>query len=94
MFENDIPIGRPPASITRKELTIKSDGKVWCSFLIGEPGFIHVNAETELTITAQLAASDPIFRVLRVHPDIGLLAIDFSRRIRMRISSLLSNSSC
>ncbi|AGN70638.1 pyridoxamine 5'-phosphate oxidase family protein [Paenibacillus caseinilyticus] len=66
--------------------TMASDGKVWCSFMIGEPGFIIVNTETELTITAQPTASDPIFRHLRVHPDIGLLAIDFSRRIRMRIN--------
>ncbi|MFD2613881.1 pyridoxamine 5'-phosphate oxidase family protein [Paenibacillus gansuensis] len=66
--------------------TMGDDGKVWCSFLTGEPGFIDVSAETEMTVTARPAASDPLLRNLQYHPEIGLLAIDFNRRIRLRIN--------
>lgn len=66
--------------------TMANDGKVWCSFLTGEPGFIHVVSEKELTVSSQPVTSDPILRDLRDRPDIGLLAIDFFRRIRMRIN--------
>ncbi|WP_099477637.1 pyridoxamine 5'-phosphate oxidase family protein [Paenibacillus ihbetae] len=66
--------------------TIDNDGKAWCSFLTGEPGFINVISEKELSVTSQPPTSDPIFRHLQDKPDIGLLAIDFFRRIRMRIN--------
>lgn len=66
--------------------TMTNDGKVWCSFLTGEPGFINVVSEKELTVTSQPARSDPVFRELQDCPGIGLLAIDFFRRIRMRIN--------
>lgn len=66
--------------------TAGNDGKVWCSFLTGEPGFINVTSETELSIVSRPASSDPVFRQLQFSPEIGLLAIDFNRRIRMRIN--------
>ncbi|WNQ09584.1 pyridoxamine 5'-phosphate oxidase family protein [Paenibacillus aurantius] len=66
--------------------TAGKDGKVWCSFLTGEPGFLHVTSETELTIVSRLPESDPLRTHLKANPEIGLLAIDFSRRIRMRIN--------
>lgn len=62
------------------------DGRVWCSFLTGEPGFIYVMSESELTIMSRPPKCDPILQHLKSNPEIGLLAIDFSRRIRMRVN--------
>jgi len=64
------------------------DGSVWCSFLTGEPGFIRAISGKELTVASRPAASDPVFRHLQDRPGIGLLAIDFARRIRLRMNGL------
>lgn len=63
-----------------------NDGSVWCSFLTGEPGFIDAVSEKEITVNSRPVTSDPTLRHLQDRPDIGLLAIDFYRRMRMRIN--------
>lgn len=66
--------------------TVGENGKVWISFLTGEPGFISAASETTVTIMSRPPASDPLIKNLLSNPEIGLLAIDFNRRIRMRIN--------
>ncbi|QYR24098.1 pyridoxamine 5'-phosphate oxidase family protein [Paenibacillus sp. sptzw28] len=61
-------------------------GRVWSSFLTGEPGFINVTSENTLRIISIPVASDPLVGNIASNPEIGLLAIDFNRRIRMRIN--------
>jgi len=61
-------------------------GRVWSSFLTGEPGFIDVQDEFSVTISSSPVPSDPLLDNLPSCPEIGLLAIDFDRRIRMRIN--------
>jgi predicted pyridoxine 5'-phosphate oxidase superfamily flavin-nucleotide-binding protein len=66
--------------------SVDRDGRVWSSFLTGEPGFIEVTSEASLTIASNPVTSDPLIVNLLSNPEIGLLAIDFGRRIRMRIN--------
>lgn len=66
--------------------TVGENGKVWISFLTYEPGFISAASETMVTIMSRPPASDPLIKNLLSNPEIGLLAIDFNRRIRMRIN--------
>jgi predicted pyridoxine 5'-phosphate oxidase superfamily flavin-nucleotide-binding protein len=66
--------------------SVEEYGRVWSSFLTGEPGFIEVEDEVTLTIQSNPVASDPLTRNLLSNPELGLLAIDFSKRIRMRIN--------
>ncbi|MCF2943012.1 pyridoxamine 5'-phosphate oxidase family protein [Paenibacillus tarimensis] len=66
--------------------TAGEDGKVWCSYLTGEPGFIKVMAESELLIASSCPESDPVGKNLQSNPAVGLLFIDFNRRIRLRIN--------
>ncbi|WP_028608806.1 pyridoxamine 5'-phosphate oxidase family protein [Paenibacillus harenae] len=78
------------AFLRTQSITIMSSvdgaGRVWGSFLTGEPGFIDATSETTLTITSRPVASDPLVGNVAINPEIGLLAIDFNRRIRMRIN--------
>ncbi|MDF2963331.1 MAG: pyridoxamine 5-phosphate oxidase [Paenibacillus sp.] len=66
--------------------SIDENGRVWSSFLTGEPGFIDVEDEVTITIKSDPVESDPLNWNLISTPEIGLLAIDFSKRIRMRIN--------
>ncbi|PZD96359.1 pyridoxamine 5'-phosphate oxidase [Paenibacillus sambharensis] len=69
---------------------VREDGQVWCSYLTGEPGFIKVTSETELRIASSFPRSDPVIWSLQSNPAIGLLFIDFNRRIRLRINGRAS----
>lgn len=66
--------------------SVDRSGRVWSSFLTGEPGFIEVPEESTLTVSSNPVPSDPLLENLLSCPEIGLLAIDFVRRIRMRIN--------
>ncbi|GIN23285.1 pyridoxamine 5'-phosphate oxidase family protein [Siminovitchia fordii] len=59
---------------------------VWTSVLTGEHGFINVKNEVTLTINFQPVSNDPLIANLQSHADVGLLAIDFSKRARLRIN--------
>jgi hypothetical protein len=84
------PQGSHCVSLNTQSLIIAASveeyGRVWSSFLTGEPGFIEVEDEVTLTIQSNPVASDPLTRNLLSSPELGLLAIDFSKRIRMRIN--------
>ncbi len=60
--------------------------RVWSSVLTGEPGFLHVEDEGTLTIRSKPVWNDPLIRNLSLNQELGLLVIDFNRRIRLRIN--------
>ncbi|MDQ0113243.1 pyridoxamine 5'-phosphate oxidase family protein [Paenibacillus harenae] len=66
--------------------SVDGKGRVWSSFLTGEPGFIDVEDEVTITIHSDPVRNDPLYPNLISSPEIGLLAIDFSKRLRMRIN--------
>jgi hypothetical protein len=61
-------------------------GRVWASLLAGPPGFLLPVDERTLRISAALPASDPLAGALRDGAPVGLLAIDFATRRRMRLN--------
>lgn len=68
------------------------DGHVWASVLTGEPGFLQTVNEQTLKIKAVPHPGDPLISCLQVSETaIGLIAIDFSTRRRMRINGRAQN---
>ncbi|MBW4437013.1 MAG: pyridoxamine 5'-phosphate oxidase family protein [Pleurocapsa minor GSE-CHR-MK-17-07R] len=68
-------------------------GRTWASMLSGAPGFLRVVSEDTLFIGALPHADDPLHANLRDGAAIGLLAIDFARRERMRLNGRLLHRS-
>lgn len=61
----------------------------WASMLVGPEGFAHSPDETRVDIDlcgAAVAGNDPVLSNLKHNPAIGLLAIEFDRRRRLRIN--------
>lgn len=58
----------------------------WASLLTGTPPFMRTLDEQTLVIRAVPAASDPLLANLQAGGDVGLLAIDFATRRRMRLN--------
>lgn len=67
------------ASVDAKE-------NVWASILTGGPGFIRIIDEGSLEFEAGLMAEDILGDNLRSNPKIGILAIEFATRMRMRLN--------
>ena len=86
----------PPAAQTflaeREMLVVGSvgcDGRVWASLLAAAPGFARALDERTVRINSIPTPSDPLAAVLRPgNPaaPVGLLAIDFATRRRMRLN--------
>jgi predicted pyridoxine 5'-phosphate oxidase superfamily flavin-nucleotide-binding protein len=66
--------------------TIDSNGDVWASLLTGSPGFLNPLGDKTLQINALPADSDPLPHNLAANPHLGLVAIDFASRSRVRIN--------
>lgn len=77
------------AASTFAVLTARDDnGWLWASPLIGRPGFVHAGA-TVLRIGARPQLGDPLHH-LPAGQSIGMIAIDFATRRRMRVNGTLS----
>lgn len=61
-------------------------GKVWCSILTGEPGFVQAAGTDRITIQLNASADPLLLQHLGVEQDLGLLVIDFATRRRMRFN--------
>ncbi|WAC90120.1 pyridoxamine 5'-phosphate oxidase family protein [Mycobacterium sp. Aquia_213] len=66
------------------------EGMLWISPLSGQPGFLR-GADDQLQISAVPREGDPLHR-LPVGQQVGLIAIDFAARRRMRINGSLTES--
>lgn len=61
-------------------------GKVWCSILTGEPGFLQAIGADIITIQLSASADPLVVQHLGVDYDLGLLVMDFATRRRMRFN--------
>ena len=64
------------------------EGRLWTSPLVGPPGFLDATATT-LQIHALPLSGDPL-RDLPVGQPVGLIAMDFARRRRLRVNGVLA----
>ncbi|WP_426449491.1 pyridoxamine 5'-phosphate oxidase family protein [Paenibacillus sp. S-38] len=62
------------------------DGRVWASPLCGEPGFLSAPDERSARIGALLPPEDPLAASVQPGLRVGLLAIEFATRRRMRLN--------
>jgi uncharacterized protein len=65
-----------------------ADGRPWASLLAGPPGFTRALDERTVLIAARPAAGDPLGDNLATGGQIGLLAIEFATRKRMRLNGV------
>jgi predicted pyridoxine 5'-phosphate oxidase superfamily flavin-nucleotide-binding protein len=66
--------------------SVGQDQRVWASVLTGAPGLAQVLDEHTVRIDARLAAGDPLLANLAANSQVGLLAIEFATRRRMRLN--------
>lgn len=67
--------------------SVAPDGKVWASLLTGPQGFMRaVDERTARVEASRPFGGDPLFDNLKHQSDLGMLAIEFSTRRRMRLN--------
>ena len=70
------------------------DGTLWASLWCGAPGFLRADAHGEcVTVDSSIdhtIAADPVRRVVRAGGPLGMLAIDFGTRRRLRVNGTVS----
>lgn len=66
--------------------SVDANGDVWASLLTGPCGFLDPLDEQILHISALPTADDPLFQNLASNPHLGLIAIDFASRSRVRVN--------
>jgi predicted pyridoxine 5'-phosphate oxidase superfamily flavin-nucleotide-binding protein len=66
--------------------TAGRDGSIWASVLTGEPGFLKTPDEQTVEIGATPGPFDPLTEHLRVGEAIGMTALDFATRRRIRVN--------
>jgi len=63
-----------------------SDGRMWASLLVGEPGFATALDEYTLDVAARPAEGDPLRAALSEATAVGMILIDPATRRRMRVN--------
>lgn len=66
--------------------SVEAGQRVWASLLTGVPGFLQVVNEHAVRINARPAAGDPLGDNLAANGQVGLIAIEFATRRRMRLN--------
>jgi uncharacterized protein len=61
-------------------------GRVWASPVFGAPGFLSATPDGVVSVRAQVAAGDPLRARTRPPDQVGLVAIDFAARRRLRVN--------
>ena len=72
------------------------DGQLWTSVWCGEPGFVQSADGQRVSVLPSLMAAspdDPVLRRLAVGRDVGILAIEFASRRRLRINGTVEGIS-
>jgi predicted pyridoxine 5'-phosphate oxidase superfamily flavin-nucleotide-binding protein len=69
--------------------TAEEDGRPWVSLLTGAPGFVRVESDRTITVTATPRPGDPLERTAAVSRFAGVLAVDLATRRRMRLNGIL-----
>ena len=66
--------------------SVDTRGQVWVSMLTGKPGFMHAANDRVVAIDSAVPEHDPLRENLQANPNIGVLAIEFATRRRMRVN--------
>jgi predicted pyridoxine 5'-phosphate oxidase superfamily flavin-nucleotide-binding protein len=66
------------------------EGRVWSSLLTGPRGFLCVRDEQTIAVGARPVPADPLATALHEGDPVGLLAIEFEIRRRMRINGRIA----
>ena len=66
-----------------------ADGRIWTSPLSGPPGFLEPTGPTTLSVHALPGTGDPLHDLAAGQP-VGLVAIEFATRGRVRVNGTLS----
>jgi predicted pyridoxine 5'-phosphate oxidase superfamily flavin-nucleotide-binding protein len=77
----------PFAAMTARDRT----GRLWTSPLLGPPGFLRAASPTTLEINTPLPSADPLHGLCGGQP-VGLVAINFVTRRRVRINGFLTST--
>jgi uncharacterized protein len=66
--------------------SVDANQRVWASLLTGAPGFLQAVDEHTVRINARPASGDPLGDNLAANSPVGLVAIEFATRRRMRLN--------
>lgn len=66
--------------------SVDASQRVWASLLTGAPGFLQAVNQHTVRINARPAAGDPLSDNLAANPQVGLIAIEFATRRRIRLN--------
>ncbi|TXN31120.1 pyridoxamine 5'-phosphate oxidase family protein [Lacisediminihabitans profunda] len=66
-------------------------GRLWTSPLVGPPGFLEVLSDTAVAVQAAIPAGDPLHGLV-AGQKIGMTAVEFATRRRVRINGTLTVS--
>jgi len=66
--------------------SVAAQGQVWVSALIGKPGFMRAINEQTVAINSAPPDFGPLRENLKANPKVGMLAIEFATRRRMRVN--------
>jgi len=66
--------------------SVDASRRVWASLLAGGPGFLQAVNEHTVRINARPTAGDPLADNLAANSQVGLIAIEFATRRRMRLN--------
>src|SRR5688572_3196590 len=66
--------------------SVDAGRRVWASLLTGAPGLVQAVDENTVRINAQPAAGDPLGDNLVANDGVGLIAIEFATRRRLRLN--------
>lgn len=66
--------------------SIDSERRVWASAVVGQPGFMQAPDPITVVIQGGWSATDPLLENIAHNGDVGMLAIDFATRRRMRVN--------
>ncbi len=66
--------------------SVDVEGNIWASLLTGAPGFLDSLNEQTLHISALPVSGDPLAQNLISNPQLGMVAIDFASRSRVRVN--------
>jgi len=75
------------AAMTARDRT----GRLWTSPLLGPPGFLQAASPTTLEINTSLPSADPLHGLSHGQP-VGVIAINFITRRRVRINGFLTST--
>lgn len=66
--------------------SVDCESRVWASAVVGEPGFMQAPDPATVAIQGGWSERDPLLENIAQNNDVGMLAIDFATRRRMRVN--------